>query len=167
MKLYQLTDRYHAIENMLDMDIEGITQESINQTLTGIKDEIDNKITSIGKMVLELKGDVEAIKTEEERLAKRRTSANNRIEWLKSYLLIEMQSCNVLKVKAPEISVSVQNSPPSIELMDLSLVPGDFIRVIPEKRELDKIAITEHFKQTGEIVSGVNMILDRKHVVIR
>ena len=167
MKLYQLTDRYHAIENMLDMDIEGITQDSVNQTLVSIKDEIDNKVISIGKMVLELKSDVEAIKIEEERLAKRRTSANNRIEWLKSYLLIEMQSCNVLKVKAPEISVSVQNSPPSIELMDLSLVPRDFIRVIPEKRELDKIAVKEHFVKTDEIVSGTNIILDKKFVSIR
>jgi hypothetical protein len=166
-KLYELTDRYNIIKGMLDSDIEGITQESVTQTLASIQDKITDKIASIGKLVLELKSDAEAIKTEEERLAKRRAAATSKIEWLKSYLLTEMQGCNVFKVKQDVISVSVQDNLPSVELIDISQVPEQYVRIIPEVREPDKKAITEHFKQTGEIVSGVNMILDKKHVVIR
>ena len=89
------------------------------------------------------------------------------MEWLKNYLLVEMLTANVLKVKKDVISVSVQNNPPSAELVDLELVPEQYVRVIPEKREPDKRAIIEHFKETGEIVSGVDIITNKKFVSIR
>ena len=166
-KLYELTERYREIQQLLDADFEFITQEEVQQSLANIKDEIEEKVTSIGKLVLELRSDIDAIKKEETRLAMRRSSYTSRMEWLKSYLLTEMLSTNVLKVKQDVISVAIQDSPPSVELLDLEQVPKQYVRIIPEVREPDKKAIAEHFKQTGEIISGMNMILDKKHVVVR
>jgi len=166
-KLYKLTENYQTIEAMLGQEIDYITQEEVIQTLANIKDEFEEKVSSIGKLVLELKSDIESVKAEEDRLAKRRVAFANKMEWLKNYLLVEMQSANILKVKRDVISVSVQNNPPSAELIDIDEVPEQYIRVIPEKRELDKKAIIEHFKDTGEIVSGVDIITDKKFVSIR
>jgi len=166
-KLYKLTEQYQTIEGMLDREIEYITQDEIKETLANIKDEIEEKVSSIGKLVLELKSDIESVKAEEDRLARRRSGFVSKMEWLKSYLLVEMQSANVLKVKKDVISVSVQNNPPSAELIDLELVPEQYVRVIPEKREPDKKAIIEHFKETGEVISGVDIITDKKFVSIR
>jgi len=166
-KLYQLTDRYKAIEDMLDREIEYISQDEIKETLANIKDDIEDKIASIGKIVLELKSDIESVKAEEDRLAKRRSGFTSKMEWLKLYLLAEMVSTNTLKVKKDVISVSVQNNPPSAELINLELVPEQYIRIVPERREPDKRAIIEHFKETGELVSGVNIITDKKFVSIR
>jgi len=72
-----------------------------------------------------------------------------------------------LKVKRDVISVSVQNSPPSVELLDLEQVPEQYIRIIPEVKEPDKRAIIEHFKETGEIISGIEVITNKKFVSIR
>jgi len=166
-KLYKLTEQYQTIEGMLDREIEYISQDEIKETLANIKDDIEDKVASIGKIVLELKSDIESVKVEEDRLAKRRSGFTNKMEWLKLYLLAEMVSTNTLKVKKDVISVSVQNNPPSAELIDLELVPEQYVRVIPEKRELDKRTIIEHFKETGEIVSGINIITDKKFVSIR
>jgi len=166
-KLYQLTDRYKAIEDMLDREIEYISQDEIKETLANIKDDIEDKVASIGKIVLELKSDIESVKAEEDRLAKRRSGFTSKMEWLKLYLLAEMVSTNTLKVKKDVISVSVQNNPPSAELINLELVPEQYIRIVPERREPDKRAIIEHFKETGELVSGVNIITDKKFVSIR
>ena len=166
-KLYKLTERYKAIENMLDREIEHISQDEIKETLANIKDDIEDKVSSIGKLVLELKSDIESVKAEEDRLARRRSGFTGKMEWLKNYLLTEMQTANVLKVKKDVISVSVQNNPPSAELVDLELVPEQYVRVIPERREPDKKAIIEHFKETGELVAGVNIITDKKFVSIR
>lgn len=166
-KLYKLTERYMEIERLLDIDPELITQEEIQQSLANIKDEIEEKVSSIGKLVLELKSDIDAVKKEEVRLATRRSGYASKMEWLKGYLLTEMLSTNVLKVKQDIISVVVQNSPPSVELIDLEQLPEEYVRIIPEVKELDRRAIADHFKQTGEIVPGVNMILDKKHVVVR
>jgi hypothetical protein len=166
-KLYQLTEQYKGIEGMLDREIEYISQDEINQTLASIKVDIEEKVVNIAKLVLELKSDAEGIKAEEERLAKRRSGCVSKIEWLKNYLLIEMLSVNVLKVKRDVVSVSVQNNPPSAELISIEQVPEQFIRVIPERKEPDKKAIIEHFKETGEIVPGINIVLDKKFVSIR
>ena len=166
-RLYELTERYKAIEDMLDRDIEYISRDEIEETLANIKDDIEDKVASIGKIVLELKSDIESVKVEEDRLAKRRSGFTSKMEWLKLYLLAEMVSTNTLKVKRDVISVSIQNNPPSAELVDLELVPEQYIRVIPEKREPDKRAIIEHFKETGELVPGVNIITDKKFVSVR
>ena len=166
-RLYELTDRYKTIEGMLDRDIEYISQDEIKETLANIKDDIEDKVASIGKIVLELKSDIESVKIEEDRLAKRRSGFTSKMEWLKLYLLAEMVSTNTLKVKKDVISVSVQNNPPSAELIDLELVPEQYVRIIPESREPDKRAIIEHFKETGELVAGVNIVTDKKFVSIR
>ena len=166
-KLYKLTEQYQAIEEMLGREFEYVSQDEIKETLTTIKDEIEEKVSSIGKLVLELKSDIESVEAEEDRLAKRRSGYTSKMEWLKNYLLVEMQSANVLKVKKDVISVSVRDNPPSAELIDLELVPEQYVRVIPEKREPDKKAIIEHFKDTGEIVSGVDIITNKKFVSIR
>ena len=166
-KLYKLTENYRAIQGMLDRDFEEISQEEVLQTLANTKDEIEDKVASIGKLVLELKNDIEAVKKEETRLATRRGGFNSKMEWLKNYLLVEMQATRVLKVKQDVISVSVQDNPPSVEVVDLEQIPEQYIRIIPETKEADKKAIIEHFKDTGEIVSGVNIITDKKHVVVR
>ena len=167
VKLYTLTERYKAIENMLDREIEYISRDEIEETLANIKDEIEDKVSSIGKLVLEMKSDIESVKAEEDRLARRRSGFASKMEWLKLYLLAEMLSTNTLKVKKDVISVSVQSNPPSVELIDLELVPEQYIRVIPEQQEPDKKAIIEQFKDTGEIVPGINIITDKKFVSIR
>jgi len=167
IKLYTLTDRYKTIEGMLDQEIEYISQDEIKETLANIKDDIEEKVCSIGKLVLELRSDIESVKAEEDRLAKRRSGFTSKMEWLKNYLLVEMQSANILKVKKDVISVAVRDNPPSAELVDIDEVPEQYVRVIPERREPDKKAIIEHFKETGEIISGIDIIHNKKFVSIR
>ena len=167
VKLYELTERYNTIREMLDRDTQEITREEINESLSSIEDDIRIKVGNIGKLVLELKSDIVAIKAEEDRLTQRRQSYVNKMEWLKLYLLAEMTKTNILRVKEDVVSVSVQDNPPSCEVVDLEQIPEQFIRVIPEQHEADRKAIIEHFKETGEIVSGVDLILNKKHVVIR
>jgi len=164
-KLYELTERYRTIENMLED--EYITKDEIKTSLQAIEDEFGDKVSTLGKFVLELKSTTEAIKIEEDRLLKRRQAIVSNIEWLKNYMLTEMLAIDILKIKRDVVTVSVQDNPPSVELLDLEQVPKQYVRIIPEVKEPDKKAIAEHFKQTGEIVSGVNMILDKKHMVVR
>jgi len=90
VKLYQLTERYNVIRDMLDQDVEYITQEEINESLKAIEDEIGDKVANIGKLVLELKADIDSIRKEETRLATRRSGYAGKMEWLKNYLLTEM-----------------------------------------------------------------------------
>ena len=164
-KLYELTDRYKAIEGMLDSDIA--TKEEIQESLNNIKEQIADKVENIAKIVLQQKASIEAIKAEEDRLAKRKEATQNNMEWLKSYLLIEMVTSNTLKVKRDLLTVTVADNPPSVEVVNLDLIPAEYRRVIPETWQPDKKAMIEHFKGTGEVTPGTDMVLDKKHIVIR
>ena len=165
VKLYELSERYRVIASMLETEYE--TKESIKTTLDNIQEDFEDKVENIGKFVLELKGTAEAIKVEEERLSKRQQAIVNNSEWLKNYLLAEMLATKILKVKRDVITVSVVDNPPSVEIADVDLLPENFQRIIPETREADKKLIIDHFKQTGEIIAGVSIVNDRKHLVIR
>ena len=135
-KLYKLTDRYITIEGMLDSDIA--TKEEIQASLNNIKEQIGDKVESIAKIVLSLNSGVEAIKAEEDRLAKRREAMRNNMEWLKNYLLVEMLSTNTLKVKRDLLTVAVADNPPSVEVVNLDMIPIEYRRVIPETWKPDK-----------------------------
>ena len=164
-KLYELTDRYRTIEGMFDSEL--ITKEEIQASLDNIKEQIGDKVESLAKIVLSLKSSIEAIKAEEDRLAARKSGMVNNMEWLKNYLLVEMMSTNTLKVKRDLLTVAVADNPPSVEVIDLDLIPIEYRRVIPETWQPDKKAMIEHFKETGEIITGTDIILNKKHVVIR
>ena len=164
-KLYKLTDRYITIEGMLDSDIA--TKEEVQASLDDIKEQIGDKVESIAKIVLSQKASIEAIKAEEDRLARRKEAMHNNMEWLKNYLLVEMLSTKTLKVKRDLLTVTVADNPPSIEVVDLDAIPAEYRRTIPETWQPDRKAMIEHFKGTGEIIAGTDVIMDRKHITIR
>lgn len=72
MQLYELTEIYL---NLKDMDIE---EGDLNSALENIDDEIETKADNIAKVLRDFDGDIEALKFEEERLAKKRKAIENR-----------------------------------------------------------------------------------------
>lgn len=164
-RLHELTDRYIAIEGLFDSDIA--TREEIKASLDNIKEQIGDKVESIAKIVLSFKNSIEVIAIEEERLAKRKQAMVNNMEWLKNYLLAEMVSTNTLKVKRDLLTVAVADNPPSIEIIDLDMIPATYRRMIPETWQPDKKTMIEHFKDTGEIISGTIVVTNKKHITIR
>ncbi len=168
MQLYKLTEQYNAIARMLESDgYEWITKESIQESLKVIKDDIETKITSIAKIVLELKADAAGISSEIDRLKKRKEATENHTEWFKNYLLGEMVATRIDKIKQDVITVSVSNNPPSVEIKAEDLIPIEYWKIIPETKQVDKMSILEHFKNTGEVVAGIEVVLNKKHINIR
>ena len=84
MKLYEISKLYKSFIDMVEND--EIPQDALADTLESITAEIEDKADNIACMIKNLTADAEAIKAEEQNLAKRRKSKESRIEWLKSYL---------------------------------------------------------------------------------
>lgn len=165
MKLYELSDDYRKLQT--ELDNEETEQDSITAILSQVKEQFDEKVENIGKLILSLKADAEAVKLEEQRLAKRRKTLDEKAEWLKGYLQDELTNTGVEKVKGVLLTVSLRKNPPSINVVDVMQIPDRFWRVIPEVREPDKKAIIEQFKATGEIIDGVEIVTDKKHLEIK
>lgn len=162
--LYELTDTYREL--MLLVSSGETTEEEIATKLKGIIDNFQMKVEQIGYIVIDSNADIDAIKAEEMRLAQRRKSLENRVEWLKKYLMGEMIACQQLKVKARYVTVAVRDSPMSVEVVKMEDIPSSYCRTIPARLEPDKKAIIDHFKQSGEIVAGTNIVTDKKYLSI-
>ena len=96
MTLYEIANNYNTVLELLDN--EEITPEAVVDTLEGIAVMIEEKADNIACLIKNLTAEIEAIKAEEEKLAKRRKSKEKHVEYLKAYLsdkLIETGLTNI------------------------------------------------------------------------
>jgi predicted nuclease with TOPRIM domain len=147
MKLYELAQNYaHLMELAEEMESDALVD-----TLESLQDEIEEKAENIAKFIKNLEADAKIIKEEEQRLAERRRSIENKVTRLKEYLQEQLEVAGLQKVKRPTITVAIQNNPPSVEIADEKLIPSEFM--IPQAPKIDKKAILERLKN-GEEISG-------------
>lgn len=163
--LYELSTQYRFLTEALES--EEFQEDQVKAKLSEITTQIQDKALNIGKMVLSYESDILALDAELSRLSKRRASAINRAEWLKSYLLTEMVVAGIDKVKGDVLNVAVQNNPPSVQIVNQDEIPSEYRREIPATWQPDKNKILTQFKTYGEIVSGVEIIRDKKRIVIK
>jgi len=86
----------------------------IDDTLEGLQGDIEDKVNNIAKLLIDLEGEEEAIKNEEERLCNRRTAIKVRRESIKKYLENELLKMNLNKVKTVLFTVTIQDNKPSV-----------------------------------------------------
>jgi predicted nuclease with TOPRIM domain len=153
MELYRLTQNYLSVMEMA----EEMDTDTLKDTLESIEEEIHDKAENIAKLVKNLNADVDALKTEEKRLADRRKSLENKVIHLKEYLQNQLEVAGLDKVKRPTLTVSIQNNPPSVKVIDEKLL-SDFM--IPQDPKLDKKAILTALKE-GQEVNGAELFQSR------
>lgn len=163
--LYELSEQYSTLQFLLDNS--EATQEQIEYALKEIETQLNDKAESIGKIILSLDAEANLINGEIQRLAQRKSSKINRIEWLKSYLLQQLSNANIDKVKTPILNIAIKTNPPSINVLNPNLVPQEYRRVIPETFEIDKRKILDAIKSTGEAIEGIEVIRDKKRVEVK
>jgi len=165
MKLYELSDDYRKL--LTELDNEESQQDNITAILSEVKEQFNEKVENIGKMVLSLKADAETLKLEEQRLSKRRHTIEAKSEWLETYLKNELTNTGVDNVKGTLVTVSLRKNPASVNILNAEAIPEIYRTVIPESWQPDKKAILTQFKNTGEIVDGCEIINDKKHLEIK
>jgi uncharacterized protein YlxW (UPF0749 family) len=149
MKLYELTTNYLSLMEMA----EEMDTDTLKDTLESIEEEINDKAENIAKLIKNLNADVDALKIEEKRLADRRKSLENKVTHLKEYLQNQLEVAGLDKVKRPTLTISIQNNPPSVKVLDEKLL-SDYM--IPVEPKLDKKAILTALKE-GMEVSGAEL----------
>ena len=140
MNLYELNK---AIADF-DLEIDEETGEVLNaDELDQITLARDEKIENIALWVKDLLAEAEAIKAEEQALAKRRKQAENKADWLKRYVA---QALEGEKFKTPRVAISYRTSE-AVEILDEDLIPEEFLMI--------KKAIKDELKVGGEVEGAV------------
>lgn len=137
--------------NLKDMDIE---EGDLNAALENIDDEIETKADNIAKVLRDFDGDIEALKSEEERLAKKRKAIENRQKQLKEYLQNAMLVLDKRKFKTDLFSFNIQKNAPSLKILDESKIPEDYYKIEKKlnKNDLKEAVKSGLFTDAAELV---------------
>jgi hypothetical protein len=129
-------------------------EEMFRDTLSSLEEAIEDKAENVAKLIRYLEADAKAIKEEEQRLAYRRKSIENKISSVKEYLQNQLEVAGLDKVKRPTITVSIQLNNPSVEVLDESIIPSAYM--IPQAATIDKQTILKALKE-GLVIDGCKL----------
>jgi len=166
--LYELTELSQQIEDLIVQFREsGEDYSTLTTALGQLEAERLTKIENIFRLLQWRDKRVEAIKEEKARLnqVQNRLEADN--DWLEQYCIKNMEEHNEPKLIFSLVRGRIGINPPAVEILDASLIPDSFQRLVPSHYEPEKSKIIEHFKQTGGTVTGTQIISTRRHLVIK
>jgi hypothetical protein len=124
--LYRLADEYLAFARQLaDLDV---SEEALNNTLADAAGELEDKAWNIGALILQFEGDVAMIRDAEQRMASRRKSLEQRVEWLRDYLLVQLLRVGIQEIESAEFVIRLRDNPPRVVFDDETQVPVMFKR---------------------------------------
>ena len=141
MNLYDLTGDILKVQNILESG-EDVNPELLADVLADTNADYDEKIESYAKVIKNLSANVDALKSEAERLTSRRKTLENNIAALKARMFDSMKVTGKTKIKGDLFTVSIQANGgkiPVIVDVDTSALPDELVK-IEEKPDLDAIA---------------------------
>lgn len=162
MKIYEIPG---ALRNLLDrLDVDPDTGEVDGDALVAYAEyqgQAAEKLEGTACYVRELEAEAEAIKAEEERLAKRRKALENKSERLKAYMMPAIEVMGG-KVKGVMASLRISRTQ-AVYVFDLDALPDAF-KHVKTTIAPDKVALKKALK-AGEDIPGA-ALEDRQSVVI-
>ena len=140
--LYELTEQYEEVLNLL---YDGETDEqTILDTLESIEGEIEDKADNYARIIKNLSAEAEMVKTEADRLNRRRKSLEDRADWLKKTLKANMEFIGKTKFKTALFSFSISKNggkQPMTITENLGEIPNKFL--IQQAHLVNKEAVRE------------------------
>jgi hypothetical protein len=165
VKLYELSDAYRLVGRRIE-DTEGDESGDdilFKAALDSIEDAIEGKAQAIIIMAKEWKLEAEGLKEEEERLAKRRKTLENRADGIRKYLLGQLLLAGIKKLKTKLFTVSVNPAKDSVIVDDVELLPPQFVRT---KKEPEK-ALIKAALEDGQVLAGVRLETGQPSMTVR
>ncbi|EMZ6985512.1 siphovirus Gp157 family protein [Staphylococcus pseudintermedius] len=149
--LFNLTDAYQQV---YDLIAEQGEESALIDTLQSINDALEEKADGYVAVIKTLEADNVAIDEEIKRLRQRKTSNQNGISRLKESLQFSMESTGKEKFKTALNSYSIANNPPSLDVVEESLIPKEYW--LSQAPKLNKKDLLKDIKN-GADIKGVEV----------
>lgn len=153
--LFDLSTDYQQV---YDLIAEQEDEQILKDTLASINDAIEDKADGYVAVIKTLEGDNKAIDEEIKRLRQRKTSNQNGVKRLKESLQEVMEQTGKEKFKTALNTYSIANNPPSIEVVNESLIPKSYW--VEQAPKLNKREILSDIKNGVEI-KGAEVVQTR------
>lgn len=152
-KLYELTEMYKNIWDLVEDD--EIDLDTLEKALSNIEDNIEAKAENTAKLIKGIDGDINTLKEEENRLAKKRRALENKQKNIKEYLEMQLKVMEIDKVKTPLFTVALQKNPPSLNITNEDLIPEQFKKTVTTVSVVKK-DLLEALK-SGQVIEGAEI----------
>lgn len=152
LSLYEITNAFPLLMEQEEMSEED--KKKVEEELTNL---LNQKSQSIIGYTRNLELTIEAKKSEEKRISESRKADEKRLENFKQYVKECMGKGGFTKVETEIGSLTIAKNPISVEIINELIVPNEFKEEVITTK-VDKTAIKNHFKETGEIPEGTNII---------
>ena len=149
--LFNLTDSYLKVKRMEE---EGADTETIIDTLNAIESAIEDKAENYHGFIKQLEGEIQAINTEQKRLADLKRSKVNLIDRLKQNLIAALEATGNERIQTDTVIVSLRNNAYTLDIQDESNIPMEFVEEVIE-RKIDKRALLQYVKENE--VEGIHL----------
>lgn len=161
ISLYQITSVFPIIMEQEEMTPD--LKEELEKELTLLlQQKSQNTIGYIRNIELT----IEAMKNEEKRISEQRKALENKLERFKDYVKECMESNGFSKIDTGLGSLTIAKNPMSVEIENEDEIPSEFKQEIVTTK-IDKTAIKNHFKETGEIIPGIKIVDDKTSLRIK
>ena len=158
--LYEINEQILRCVKDGDMVVDTETGEVIDAAaLDALQMARDEKLTNIGKWILDLKADAKAIREREISLAERRKAKENKAEQLMDYMNMILAG---KKFECADFKASYRKSQ-AVEVTDAEKIPAPYL--IIQEPKVDKAGIKKALK-TGEDIPGAKLV-ERNNLSIR
>jgi ABC-type proline/glycine betaine transport system substrate-binding protein len=118
---------------------------------------IQDKAKNVAMVIRNMETTAEAIKAAEDEMASRRKSIERKMEWMKTYLLQNMERTGITKIESPYFVIALRDNPESLIVETDADIPAEYWK--PQQPTLDKAGLKKDI-QLGLIVPGCR--LERK-----
>lgn len=159
--LYEITEAFPKLMENEEMP-EG-DKLKIQEELTVLLHEKSKNIIGYTKNI-ELT--IDAMNTEEKRISEQRKVLENRLIKFKEYVKECMENNNITKIETTLGKLSIAKSPISVEIINENEIPEQFKTEVTTTK-IDKKAIIDNFKETGEIPDGVRIYTENTNLRIK
>ena len=156
MKLYELTDAYAGLAALLD---ECESEEEAAQLwaqMDEIGASIAEKADNYARFLRNKQAEADCLDKEIARLQKRKRSAENQIEQLREHMKFAMGVAGATEIRTTLGKWSMRINPPRVEVIDESEIAPEFFE--PQPPKLMKSRLQQHWKDTGEIPDGCDVV---------
>lgn len=164
LSLYNITNNF--IELMDKVQEGTITEEEYNKLGEELALELQKKSGNIVAYIQERNSLIDAIDIQIKRLQELKKSEQNKVDKFKEYVKENMGRLRITKIETELGVLSIAKSPASVEIINEDEVPAKYkLEVVTTK--IDKKAIADNFKATGEVPSGVVIHADNTNLRVR
>ena len=166
--LYELTGDYAKFAEIAQQgDLDDDMQAMLDDALANLADDIEVKLEGYAKVIKNFESDIEGLKKEEDRLAGKRKTLENRVKSMKTAMRDAMIATGKLKVKGDLFSFTVKNNAPSV-VMDVNYiedVPEKYL--IPQDPKIDRKLLAEDLKADGAALEGIAHLESSQSILIK